>query len=162
MAAAERSRNTKMCIANKLLARLVETETGCQEFIGARNNKGYGNIVIDGQHKKAHRLAYEYYNGLIPEGMHVLHKCDNPPCCNPDHLFLGSNLDNVNDSISKNRRANQVGSNNGNKTLNEISVKEIRRLHASGIKPTILSDMFSVSPSCIRFIINRQTWKHVE
>jgi hypothetical protein len=159
---AERTENTDMCITNKLLRRLVTTETGCQEFVGARNNKGYGNIVIEGQYKKAHRLAYEYHKGPIPEGMHVLHKCDNPPCCNPEHLFLGSNLDNVIDSTNKNRRANQVGSNNGNRVLNEASVKEIRRLYELETKPVELSNLFNVSVSCIRFIVNRQTWKHVE
>lgn len=78
-------------------------ESNCWEFQGAKTNDGYGQIKIDGINHRAHRLAYSLYVGEIPEGMLVCHRCDNPPCCNPDHLFLGSDADNTSDKVAKER-----------------------------------------------------------
>jgi hypothetical protein len=75
----------------------------CIEWRGARTNEGYGRKWKNGKVRYTHRLAYAWANGPIPDGMWVLHKCDNPPCCNPEHLFLGTNQDNLLDCISKGR-----------------------------------------------------------
>jgi len=76
----------------------------CIEFVGGKIGGGYGRVNFNGQRFVAHRLAWELTNGPIPEGLFVLHKCDNPPCINPDHLFLGTNKDNTQDMLAKGRR----------------------------------------------------------
>jgi hypothetical protein len=84
---------------------------GCLEWIGHTGRKGYGSIRANGKNVKTHRLAWELANGPIPDGLHVLHHCDNPPCCETDpseeypegHLFLGTNADNNADMMAKGR-----------------------------------------------------------
>lgn len=75
----------------------------CHEFAGVRNDAGYGLARHRGHNYRVHRIAYEAANGPIPDGFHVCHSCDNPPCCNPAHLWLGTDLDNAMDKIRKGR-----------------------------------------------------------
>lgn len=77
----------------------------CWIWTGAHLKDGYGEIFFNGQIVLAHRTSWELHYGVIPKEMQVLHRCDNPPCVRPDHLFLGTNHDNVLDSVSKGRRA---------------------------------------------------------
>lgn len=75
----------------------------CWEYQAARSPRGYGTIGVMGKTRRAHRVAWELANGPIPEGLLVCHHCDNPPCCNPAHLFLGTDKDNVADMRAKGR-----------------------------------------------------------
>lgn len=75
----------------------------CWEWLGTRDDRGYGKIIIKGVRHKGHRLSWVVHNGSIPDGLNVLHKCDNPPCVNPHHLFLGTQRDNIMDMVSKGR-----------------------------------------------------------
>jgi hypothetical protein len=79
----------------------------CMVWRGARNGCGYGAKRIGGKVRSTHRLAWEWANGTIPDGMCVLHRCDNPPCCNPSHLFLGTVADNNRDRKAKGRGYNR-------------------------------------------------------
>jgi hypothetical protein len=81
----------------------------CWEWKLSRHDKGYGIICVNsnGSCKRVHRVSYESYIGPIPKGMMVCHTCDNPPCCNPAHLWLGTNQDNVSDMISKGRKTTE-------------------------------------------------------
>lgn len=100
-------------IAERLEARLVDQPNGCREFDGSRTKggSGYAQIKVDGRSIYVHRLAWELANGPIPPGIHVLHHCDNPPCCQTDptpgypdgHLFLGTPADNSADMMAKGR-----------------------------------------------------------
>lgn len=91
-----------MPMKDKLLERVALTSTGCQEYIGAKDYSGYGRIW-NGENRTAHTVAYEEFIGPIPEGMHILHTCDNPPCINPEHLWLGTHDDNMADKGHKKR-----------------------------------------------------------
>jgi hypothetical protein len=91
-------------LEERLAARLVRTDSGCLEWTGA-TLKGYGQIG-DGQRVLyAHRVAYELAKGSVPDGLLVCHHCDNPPCCEPTHLFVGTVQDNTDDMIAKGRAA---------------------------------------------------------
>ncbi len=79
-------------------------ESGCHIFIGFQNEKGYGRLKIGGRNYQTHRLSWMIHRGEIEDGMQVLHKCDTPSCCNPDHLMIGSNQDNIDDAVAKGRR----------------------------------------------------------
>lgn len=95
----------------RLLDRLDKTDE-CWVFTGSKAKAGYGVIREpgkDGKLKLAHRLAYEHFVGPIPPGLLVLHHCDNPPCCRPDHLFVGDKRANALDALAKGRLRNQVG-----------------------------------------------------
>lgn len=89
----------------ELRTNVVESDNdrGCFGWGGRKSVKGYGKLLVDGREWRAHRLAYHVYVGDIPEGMMVLHRCDNPPCTNPDHLFLGDAKTNMDDCITKGR-----------------------------------------------------------
>ena len=96
---------------------------GCWEWLGAKNWHGYGIF----QRKRAHRLSYEKYINNIPKGLYVCHKCDNPSCVNPDHLFLGTQKDNMADCARKNRTNNPQGTSHVFSKITEEDVKNIRR-----------------------------------
>ena len=90
-------------VAERLQRRLKVMNSGCQEWTGATARKGYGQIRVDHKTVQTHRLAWELANGPIPDGMLVCHTCDNPPCCNVAHLWLGTNDENMADMVGKGR-----------------------------------------------------------
>lgn len=92
--------------AGRFAADLVWMPNGCLEWTGTINKSGYGLISIHGKPVRAHRFAWELVNGPIPPGLFACHKCDNPPCCNVEHLFLGTHDDNMVDMAVKNRSYN--------------------------------------------------------
>ena len=102
----------------------------CWPWTGNTNHGGYGQFH-KGKGKarttvRAHRHAWEITKGEIPKGKKVLHDCDNPPCCNPKHLWIGTQLDNVRDMAAKGRRVDQIGSKHGRAKLNERAVASLR------------------------------------
>jgi hypothetical protein len=121
---------------------------------------GYGVITVPGGQMKAHRFSYELHNGPIPKGMHVLHRCDNPPCSNPAHLFLGTQADNTFDMDTKGRRRTVAhsGSKHGMAKLTEDQVRAIRA--SVGTAPTIAAQ-YGVSDSTIYMIRGGHIWKHL-
>lgn len=129
---------------------------GCHYWTGSINESGYGSFGIETKPVKtigSHRASYIFNKGPIPDGLHVLHKCDNRMCVNPDHLFLGTNYDNVQDAIRKGRTKHK------NSKLNPDKVMYIR---ASDHSVKELAIKFGVSTSAIRLIKNNVIWKHVK
>ena len=152
-------------VKNRFYARvLIPNENGCMEWVGKSIGHGYGLICINDEMIRAHRLSYEIHNGEIPERMHVLHKCDNRKCVAPDHLFLGTNNDNISDRMAKNRSYHPPtgsGSKNFNSKLNEKDVKKIRKMLAKGITKAEIGRQFNVTQENISFIEREITWRHI-
>jgi hypothetical protein len=146
----------------------VQKTDSCWLWIGARKEPrrsqplGYGRIVLTNAPLKygyAHRLSWEINVGKIPKGKKVLHKCDNPPCVNPDHLFLGTQLDNMKDCVSKRRKA--VGHRNGRSLLTEDEVKDIRIRLARGESTRNIARIYGRGKSTIWSISARLNWAHL-
>lgn len=111
-------------------------ETQCWPWLGAGKGNGYGHTSIG----PAHRLAHELFVGPVPEGMDVCHKCDNRSCVNPDHLFVGTRLDNMQDMKAKGR-----GDGGNRKHLKEKIVQEIRRRLGAGVAPRVIAETMDVN-----------------
>ena len=129
----------------------------CWPWTAAIINSRYGQFRLNGKNVSAHRLAYELNVGPIPEGVHVLHRCDNPRCVNHFHLFTGTNAENMADMVAKGRQA--LGESNARAKLDESSVLKIRadqRLHRE-----IAAD-YDVSRRQISRIKCRVRWAHLE
>ena len=88
-------------------AKWLLASNGCWEWVGCIGVWGYGQISFMGKSKSAHRISWELYKGEIPKGKLILHKCDNPACVNPSHLFIGTWGDNMKDMVAKDRQANK-------------------------------------------------------
>lgn len=134
--------------------------TGCIEWTGSRVPNGYGQIRRGEVLVLAHRLAWELKHGPIPEGMKVLHTCDNPPCCNEEHLFLGTDADNSADMVAKGRQARQKGEAHGNSKLTENDVLEIRRRLVAGESQRKIAVAFGVHHSTVGGIGRGAMWAH--
>ena len=150
--------NAPKPLPSKLWPRLSPTASGCWEFRGARCPTGYGRVRVDnsGRTTLAHRLAWELTHGEIPEGVVVRHRCDNPPCCNPDHLDLGSIQDNSDDCVARGRvaRADRLPQTK----LTTGHVLEMRKLRNEGQTYDALGRRFGVSASQARRIVRGERW----
>lgn len=152
---------------------------GCWQWKASTTEDGYGRIFGDGRQQRAHRISWEIHKGPIPEGMSVLHRCDNPPCCNPAHLFLGTTADNMADKFAKGRenlpsrsganhwtrkKADAIarGGDYGRSDLTDAIVAEIRARHsAGGITQRNLAAEYGIGYKNLNLIITGKTWKHV-
>lgn len=136
----------------------------CWNWTQARDQDGYGHTFFEERQWRTNRLSYFLWNGEIPPGKQVLHKCDNPPCVNPLHLFAGTAQDNVNDCVSKGRTNNAVGSGVAGSKLNEQQVAEIRSLYLKRSKDRnmpALARKYGVKMTTIHAVIKNRSWKHV-
>jgi hypothetical protein len=132
----------------------------CWPWLGYTDKDGYGTIApTHGTLKKAHRVAYEMMIGPIPDAMGVLHTCDNPSCCNPLHLFIGTQADNDRDRDQKGRT--QRGERHGNAKLTADAVRQIRTLRADGASQQGIADRFGVHQTAISSVLSGRTWGHV-
>lgn len=148
----------------------VNPLTGCHEWQGALDKDGYGKILADGQQMRSHRASWMLKNGPIAEGLVVCHRCDNPPCINPEHLFLGTPGDNVRDRIAKGRfiprPPHKPGEKNPAAILTSDQVRSIRREYVElggrkwGAGATKqLCEKYGVTPTTVHRILNGKGWK---
>jgi hypothetical protein len=142
----------------------VNHSDGCWLWIAHTDSCGYGQYKLNGRYVKAHRYSWAHFNGEIPDGLHVLHKCDTPACVNPAHLFTGTHSDNMRDMWEKRRHAipKVRGELNPMSKLTQTKVDEIRSLYQRGVTGEFslkgLSLCFGVSKSLIGLIVNYKVW----
>ena len=126
--------------------------------MGSRDGDGYGQVSINDKMVKVHRFVYELTE-KIPERMCVLHKCDNPSCVNPYHLFIGTHKDNSDDKVKKDRQPK--GEKNGNSKLTEQDVLDLRTMYTLGFTSGYLAGQFGINRSTVCNILKRKWWKHI-
>lgn len=136
------------------------SESECWLWTGYFHYRGYGLLSVRDKQKYAHRLSYEIAFGEIPEGLHVLHKCDNPPCCNPNHLFVGTPKINMQDKVLKGRQ--RKGETSPTHILKMEQVSEIKRLAElgknAGLSQRTIAKHFGVNQSVVSRIKNTKAW----
>lgn len=136
--------------------------TGCWEWKRCRTLRGYGKIGVKRQPPAdTHRLSYALYCGPLAPGKYICHRCDNPACCNPVHLFQGSPQDNTTDMVAKGRQRHLRGSQVAKTKLTEADVVRIRREYAEGRPRAELASETGLDPSTITSIARGRIWKHV-
>ncbi len=133
----------------------VQKTDGCWLWTAGTNKHGYGKYL----QTSAHRASWEIHFGAIPSNLCVLHRCDNPPCVRPEHLFLGTDADNMTDRLAKGRY--DRGEDHPMALLTERCVKEIRSLYSSGAHTLMsLAIQYGVAQSTIHAVVKRKVWKH--
>lgn len=139
----------------------------CWKWYASTNPDGYGRFMLKGIQEKAHRMAWRLAFGEIPPNLCVCHTCDNPGCVNPDHLFIGSHMDNMADMREKGRAVGHKGQDNPRACLRGAEVTEIRKIwdyHMQVSKYGLLkrmSEVYDIPYSTMDKIVHRTTWKHL-
>lgn len=162
-----------------------KSDIECWLWKGSFNEHGYGQLFVGTvqsqngkvaqKHAPAHRISYQLFNGTIPRGLFVLHRCDTPSCVNPKHLFIGTQLDNMKDASNKGRMSCgdkhyahthpellARGEKHGSSKLREQDIIKIRELAASGIKQSEIASLYSIGQYEVSRIVSRKRWCHVK
>jgi hypothetical protein len=139
----------------------VRIGDGCWEWTAHAHISGYGIFRVGRKLEKASRFSWSLANGPIPRGMLVLHRCDNPSCVRPGHLFLGTHQDNADDKMAKGRHVVVRGEKHHEAKLSSNDVLEIRRRHGLGETQTKLGREFGVTQAMVSEIVLRKSWRHL-
>jgi|SRR5579883_2888759 len=137
-------------LSQRLWSRIARGD-GCWEWQGAKTAFGYGKLGVRGKYLDAHRLVYEMTYGPVPDGLWVLHRCDNPGCCRPDHLYLGTPGDNAQDRTRRDRAGRK---------LNNAKAGAIKRRRAAGESAASLAREFGVTRRVIELIVNGKAFRY--
>lgn len=135
---------------------------GCWEWKASINWAGYGLLTHEKKHIKAHRISWELHNGEIPKGLYVRHSCDNPKCVNPDHLSLGTQVENMRDAKERNRIPKGIAHHASK--LTEADVKQICEMYDAGMGPAKIYKTLSlpVNYQAVWKVCKRIRWEHVQ
>lgn len=137
----------------------------CWPWTGHRKHSGYGGLTWERKQTVAHRVAYQITHDVrLTRDILVCHRCDNPPCCNPKHLFAGTTADNMADMKAKGRHRvghRPRGEEHKRTSLNNAAIHEIRRLVAAGMVHAKVAEQFGVAQTTVSNIVARRTWGHV-
>lgn len=155
----------------------------CWLWLASKAPGGYGQVRINRVLVRAHRVAYERAVGPVPDGLHVLHRCDNPPCCNPAHLFVGTRSDNMRDMVAKGRHYSrtkpeclsrgerhgsrtkpesvQRGERNASARVTEDAVRAMRAMREAGAQFRDIGAAFGVGARCAWAAVTGRSWSHV-
>jgi predicted XRE-type DNA-binding protein len=137
----------------------VHKTENCWNWTGLLNEHGYGRFWFCEKMCFSHRVSYILFKEEIPKNLCILHSCDNPNCVNPAHLRTGTQSENMDDKVSRDRQAK--GEENGRSKLKEIVVREIIELSNSGISQKEIANQFEINNSTVSKIINKKRWKHL-
>lgn len=145
---------------------IIGIEDECWLWIGATNGRGYGRLEYERVYQQAHRVSFKIFCHEIPRDINVLHNCDNTICVNPKHLFLGTQQDNVNDMIAKDRASFAgdrplIGSQHPRALLNEEQVRDIKKMLINGYRHRDIADHYGVARQTITNISTGQKWSHI-
>lgn len=140
----------------------INSDNNCWEWLRSFKKEGYGNAWWNNKNEIAHRLSWICYQGHIPNELNVLHKCDNRKCINPDHLFLGTSLDNNRDRKRKGRNANTKGERNPFAKLTEIQVRDILNRLNNREKGRHIAKLYNVSEDTICKIKTGKNWSYLK
>lgn len=132
----------------------------CWEWKACRDKNGYGKIGIKGKTFQAHRVSYAYHYENFDPSMVICHRCDNPPCVNPKHLFQDTAQKNNLDRDLKNRQVR--GENNGTAKLNDQAIRDIRAMWKAGTSQTAIAQIYGVNQATISRIVHKKRWLHVD
>lgn len=147
---------------SRFWSKTSKLENGCIVWNAARYSSGYGVIRLEKRNHATHRVSYFLKFGPFMKDSEICHHCDNPPCCNPNHLFIGTHTDNMRDMFSKNRRESAKGEKHGSAKLTPAQVIELRERYARGEgSMEILGAQYGITRQSAYLIISRQCWKHI-
>lgn len=146
----------------------IRGEGDCWNWKAGLTHNGYGDFRYRYKHWRAHRFAWTVTNSPIPNGLWVLHRCDNRACCNPAHCFLGTNADNMADKCAKGRQSkgesnsHMRGEKHHGAKLTEMDVREIRNRRQAGESQKSIASGYGIKPRSISSIFHRRSWRHVQ
>lgn len=138
---------------------IPEPNSGCWLWDATCDADGYGRIRRDGSTERAHRVSWSLYRGDLPDGVHVLHRCDTPQCVNPNHLFLGDNAKNIEDKRMKGRCNSPSGERQG---LCRLTAQKVRAIREDLRSETMTAAAYGVSPTTVGDIRRGRTWRHIQ
>lgn len=160
-------RSVSKGLDEKLWSRVVKSDgDGCWEWQGHRTPFGHGQLTHRGVSLYAHRVSWELLNGPIPDGASVCHRCDNPPCVRPSHLWLGSQRDNLRDMADKGRQGLHVDPSRATHGVEhhkaKLTPELVREIRSSSESIHALSRRMGVARPTIKAVLSGRTWRHVE
>jgi hypothetical protein len=159
----ERGKRQRLPLSERFWFSVLKSE-GCWEWQGCRNVEGGYGVIRFGKHLLTHRVSWELHNGQIPDGLCVLHHCDNPACVRPDHLFLGTHQENMDDKSRKGRNsppAAMKGEEHENAKLRDGDIPLIRRAVAIGFRQKDVAAAYGVAQSLVSRIATGGSWGHI-